>query len=260
MEDSTHRHVRRTWWIVAVLLAVLAAGVAIGRERLGDAWTRGSGLVQVATGIGERRTVRFDEGSRVELSVGSLLRYPKEFSRTSRGVTLVGEGFFVVANDSARPFMVTTGPAVVVAPGGAFGVKAYSGQNTAQVVVDSGVIGVRRAAAPAGSETVLEGGSLARIARDGAINLRDSVDVAHYLEWRRGRIVLDAVPLRGALVEVGRWQNVDLRIGDSVVANRRVTATFASHQTLTEILDGIALQAGARYDRDGRTVTFWLER
>ena len=88
----------------------------------------------------------------------------------------------------------------------------------------------------------------------------ETVNPRRYLGWRTGRIEFNDTYLRDALLDLGRWHDVELTIADSVVANRRVTASFASHQTLTEILDGIALQLGARYDRAGRTITFRLER
>jgi transmembrane sensor len=175
-------------------------------------------------------------------------------------VVLVGEAFFVVAKDTARPFIVTAGPAAVRGDGAQFDVRAYADENAARIVVDSGEVEVARSAGVGAAWTRLPAKTLARVARDGAVTRRDSITSSDYLGWRTGRIVFNDVPLRAALTELARWQNLDLQIGDSVVANRRVTATFASHQTVTEILDGIALQLGARYDRSGRTVIFRRER
>lgn len=242
------------------LLAVIALAIVALRGGLHDAWNRASGIVEHVTDVGERRTVRLADGTRVELSVASTFRYPSQFPADSRPVTLIGEAFFVVAKDEQRPFIVTAGPAAVETIGAGFGVRAYPGTNSARVVVDTGIVGVRPEDAEGAPAIPVAAGGLARIARDGAINRSDSVNLAAHLGWRAGRIVLADLPLRSALTEIGRWQRVDLRIQDSIVANRRVTATFASHQTLTEMLDGIALQAGARYERSGGTVTFLLDR
>jgi transmembrane sensor len=237
-------------------IAAVAIAAVLLRGPLREAWHRASGIVEQTTGIGERRTVRFDDGSRVELGVRSMIRHPATFPAASRPVTLVGEGYFVVANDSARPFIVTTSSFIAQTTRAAFDVRAYPELISARVVVADGRVTVRSASLAAGREMVLEAGALARLTTSGAITRTDSVDLARYLAWRAGQIILDDVPLRVALIELSRWHDVDLQIGDSVVANRRVTATFASHQTLTEILDVIALQLGARYERAGQTVTF----
>jgi ferric-dicitrate binding protein FerR (iron transport regulator) len=252
---------RRRWLALLGASAVVVAGIAIVDHGRRDAPADAAAVVQRSTRIGERRTIRLSDGTRVELNVGSTLRYPSSFTGGQRAVTLVGEAFFVIANDSLRPFSVSAGPAVIDAAGGAFDVRAYPDAGTAQVVVDSGTARVHRAGSPGdASPTIVTARGIARVARDGSITLGAVADLGRYLGWRTGRIVLTDVPLRGALAEISRWQRVELRIGDSVVANRRVTATFASHQTLTEILDGIALQAGAQYDRMGRTITFRRER
>ena len=260
MLNPTYPSRGRTLWIV--LMVVLAGGVAAIalRERVRDAWDRASGMVEQRTGIGERRTVRLPDGSRVQLGVATTLRYPVEFSTESRNLSLEGEAFFVVANDTARPFAVTAGPAAIRTSGAQFDARAYADENSTRIVVDSGSVEVSRAVGVGGPGTHVTAGSLARVARDGAITRRDSITPSDFLGWRTGRIVLDDLPLRAALSELARWQNLDLQIGDSVVANRRVTATFASHQTVTEILDGIALQLGARYERSGRTIVFRRER
>ena len=241
-------------------LAATAFVVFALRGGLHDAWNRASGTVEHVTGIGERRTVRLDDGTRVELSVATTVRHPAHFPLERRPVTVIGEAFFDVANDARRPFIVTAGPAAVETTEARFGIRAYPGANAARVVVDSGTVGVRAEDAETAPMIPVEAGALARIARDGAIGRTDSVNPAAYLGWRTGSIVLEDVPLRSALDELARWQRVNLHIGDSVIANRRITATFARHQTLTEMLDGIALQAGARYERSGQTVTFLLER
>ena len=75
------------------------------RGRVHDAWNRASGTVEHVTGIGERRTLRLADGTRVELSVATTLRHPAQFPPEGRPVTLIGEAFFAVANDQRRPFI-----------------------------------------------------------------------------------------------------------------------------------------------------------
>ena len=255
MYESKHARI-----VIAVTVLLLIGGAVLMRSPIAGQFGGASGGERLVTGIGRRSAVTLEDGSRVELSVASTLAYPAEFASSERAVLLSGEGFFTVSADSARPFVVTAAHSRVETRGAAFAVRATTGENSARVVVAEGAVAVGLASRPAGRSRVLRPGQLARISRDGAISRQDSVNVDRFTAWRRGRIVFTGAPLRDAIVELARWYDVDLRIGDSVVANRRVTAEFSATQTVTEVLDEIALGIGAVYRSQGRVVTFRRER
>lgn len=59
--------------------------------------------------------VRLHDGSVIWLNSDSRLEYPEKFAREERRVRIVGEAFFKVIRDTARPFVVeTAGQAVTV--------------------------------------------------------------------------------------------------------------------------------------------------
>jgi transmembrane sensor len=239
---------------------VLVTGAALLRGPSARLFGSAGGVERVATGTGQRRSIGLDDGSRIDLSVATTVAYPRELARDRRVVTLTGEAMFSVAPDTVRPFIVNAGHLRVETTGATFVVRSYSGQPAGRVVVAEGSVRVRPTA---GSDTVarqVEARQLARVTREGVLTRQASVDVDRLTAWRNGRIVFVATPLREALVELGRWQDVELRIADSVVANRRVTAEFTTLQTFTEILDEIALAIGAVYRWQGRVVTFRRER
>ena len=218
------------------------------------------GAQRVVTKIGQRRTLLLDDGTRVDLSVATTLAYPARFAGDRRIVTLTGEALFTVSPDPARPFVVNAGHSRAETPDATFAVRAYPEQRATRVAVVEGTVRLR---AISGSDTTprqVGPLQLARITRSGTFSRQDSVNVERLTAWRRGRIVFGGVPLRDALNELERWQDVELRIADSVVANRRVTSEFTTLQTFTEILDEIALGIGAVYRWQGGVVTFRRER
>ena len=245
--------------LILAAVVLLTATVLIGgpSSRL---FGSADGAERVVTGIGQRRTVTLRDGSRVDLSVTTTLAHPATFATDRRVVTLSGEAMFTVTSDSVRPFLVNAGLVRIETPGATFAVRTYEGERSARVVVTEGSVRVR---ALGGSDTtarVVRSGQLARITRGGVFSRRDSADLERLTAWRTGRIVFAGTPLREVLVELGRWQDVELRIADSVVANRRVTAEFTTLQTFTEILDEVALGSGAVYRWQGGVVTFRRER
>ena len=251
--------IRSRRWIVLAAL-VLVTGAALLRGPSARLFGGADGAERIVTGIGQRRTVGLSDGTRVDLSVATTLAHPGEFAQDRRPVTLAGEALFTVRSDSARPFVVNAGHVRVQTTGATFAVRAYPGVASARVVVADGTVRVRP---NAGSDTVgreVRPGQLVRVTRDGVMSRQDGADIERLAAWRAGRIVFTGAPLREVLTELGRWQDVELRIADSVVANRRVTAEFTTLQTFTEILDEIALGIGAVYRWQGRVVTFRRER
>lgn len=246
-------------WLILTAL-VLLTGAVLWRERGARLFGGSGGAERAVTGIGQRGTVRLDDGSRIDLSVATTLAYPRELPRDRRAVTLTGEAMFDVAADSTRPFIVNAGHLRVETTGARFVMRAYTGQPSARVVVADGSVRVRATAGADTAGRTLRAGQLIRVTRGGSVSRQDSVNVERLTAWRTGRIIFAGTPLRDALVELGRWQDVELRIADSVVANRRVTGEFTTLQTFTEILDEIALGIGAVYRWQGRVVTFRRER
>lgn len=245
---------------LVLLLVGLLAGALVLRGPIARRFGGATQAERLVTDIGRRGGATLDDGTQVELSVATTLVHPPRFPASDRTVVLSGEAYFAVVPDSLRPFIVTAAPAAVETRGASFGIRANPEQGTAQVVVTEGTVTVRRASRLLGGGTVLRAGQVARMTRDGAITRRAEPNIDRLTAWRRGRIVFSSVPLRNAIVELRRWHAVDLRIGDSVVANRRVTAEFAATQTLTEVLDEIALGIGAVYRSQGGVVTFRRER
>ena len=246
-------------WIVLAGLVVLTLA-ALLRGPSARLFGGARGVERTVTGVGQRRSITLNDGSRVDLSVATTLLHPGEFPRDARTVTLVGEALFTARMDSARPFIVTAANFRVESSGALFAIRAYPGRPAARVAVSEGSVMIRGLGAGDTIGRVIRAGQVARITRDGGFSRQDSADFDRLTAWREGRIVFSGTPLREALAELGRWQDVELRIADSVVANRRVTAEFTTLQTFTEILDAIALGIGAVYRWQGRVVTFRRER
>src|SRR5687767_8185504 len=76
--------------LVVGLVAVGAIASLLLQGERGDDGASGE-TVRRTTGIGQRRSVRLDDGTRVELSVQSTVSYPRVFGPEVRALTLTGE-------------------------------------------------------------------------------------------------------------------------------------------------------------------------
>ena len=68
---------------------------------------------------------RLEDGSVIHLNSDSELKVPVNFGKNSRQVWLKGEGYFNVAKDKKRVFVVHTTKADIAVLGTEFDVRAY---------------------------------------------------------------------------------------------------------------------------------------
>lgn len=84
--------------------------------------------------------ISLSDGSEITLQPNSSLSYPEKFSADRREVYLSGEGFFNIAKNPDRPFLVYAGEIVTRVLGTSFSVKAYDNDKDLVVQVVTGKV------------------------------------------------------------------------------------------------------------------------
>lgn len=211
IQDSTAETTRefttarpRSWlsrplW-VGTMLTAAAAAVAI-------AFWPGRALTQsenLATPIGQRRSVALADGSHVELNAQTNLQI--SFDRDARHARLAaGQAFFRVAKDPARPFIVETPAGSVRVTGTQFEVVCPSASNFAVTVLE-GSVQVRPGDAVGEPHSLTAGDRFA----DGRVTALSSAELAAAFAWRDGFVVFKDAPLREALAYFARYHGRSL--------------------------------------------------
>jgi len=83
------------------------------------------------------------DGSRVSLEPQSQLKYQPAFDQTKREVFLEGEAHFEIAHNKERPFLVHAREVTTTVLGTSFRVKAFEGDKSIMVAVQTGRVSVR---------------------------------------------------------------------------------------------------------------------
>jgi len=91
----------------------------------------------------EPMEILLEDGTRVMLNRDSKIRYNKKFGTEAREISLRGEAWFDVARDTARPFLIDAGSAMVEVLGTSFNVNAYKENPIIEITVESGVVAVK---------------------------------------------------------------------------------------------------------------------
>ncbi len=257
---SRGRRASRTALQVAAGVALVVGGARVWQEtaRRSVAPAPAPALAEVSTPRGQRAVLRLPDGTQVMLAPASVLRYSVAPGHGPRTVHLEGEAYFTVTHDSTRPFAVHTARGVATDLGTRFGVQAYVADSTLEVVVAEGKVALssRRDALPRShvqESLLLAQGDLGRVARDGRLTTMRGVSVDRYLAWTEGRLEFGDTPLREALIRIGRWHDLEIRLADPTLGRRPLTASFTD-EPAAEVLRLIAASLDLRVEQSGKLV------
>jgi len=243
---------------IAAAVAVIAGGLAVwqaGLLRQGEK----EAPAEVATRRGQRATLRFPDGTAVLLGPASTLRYAAGFNRRPRAVYLDGQAYFTVTHDDRHPFAVRTAHGVARDLGTRFVVRAYPTDSVVDVVVAEGIVSLTSAQGPnvpheTADSLLLTLGDLGRVSAAGHLAIEHGVPLERYLGWTEGRVVFQDTPLRDAVLQLGRWYDLDVQLADSALGAKRLTATFKD-EPFSQVLHLIAASLDLRIAQRGRVVT-----
>jgi transmembrane sensor len=230
---------------------------------------------EITTTHGERTILELADGSRVTLDASSRLRVPTDLGVVSprwlfwraaapRRLELAGRGLFDVKHDHARPFIVETATATTQDVGTSFVVAAYPESRATEVAVVEGSVALwDRPSAPSVEPNrvpsrrvpplmTLTRGDVGTLATNGTATLRRGVALESYVSWTRGVLIFDQTLLRDVATELGRWYDLDIRLADSALGERRLTAQVRT-ETASEALQRIGLILDLNIELGGRT-------
>ncbi|HEX4268570.1 MAG TPA: FecR domain-containing protein [Steroidobacteraceae bacterium] len=195
-----------------------------------------------ATGVGQRSHIVLVDGSHVMLDTATVLRV--DYSTRARLLILErGQAYFQVAKDRAWPFVVTAGGKEVLATGTVFNVSVRP--HGMQVVLVEGRVRVSPDSTrdSAFTPVYLEPGSMLTVRDHGAIRI-ERVNAERATSWRTGRLVFEGERLGDVLAEMNRYWRQRIIITDTALADRKITAVFAtstSAQSLARTLQAYGL-------------------
>jgi transmembrane sensor len=136
------------WAAAAAVLLFALAGVFYNTNKKTEPVLVNTLVRQVQVPNGTTNHLVLSDGTKVTLNAGSTFTYPDEFSKGTRDVTLMGEGFFEVTKNAKKPFLVHTAKLTVRVLGTVFNVKAYHDDKTVEATLLKGKVQVELANSP----------------------------------------------------------------------------------------------------------------
>ncbi|MBT1687111.1 FecR family protein [Dawidia soli] len=190
-----------------------------------------------------RNYIRLPDGSTIELNEGSTLFYDSDFGKTNRVVTLDGQGYFDVAHDPDKPFLVKSPDVVVTVLGTAFDVRAYAGEDVT-VTVSRGKVKV-------GNETEVFGELLPdqqlTYHRKSARTETRALAAGKALDWKADFLILDDVTVGEALDKIADRFHVRVAFDDEAIRGCKVRIAFVHRESLDDMLGVLEAITRARF-------------
>jgi transmembrane sensor len=213
----------RPWLLGAA--AALAAVTAVG---FGSSYFFQPAIRAYATAIGERETIRFADGSQIELNTNTKLR--AEVSASRRKVWLDrGEAYFQIRHDASNPFVVIAGDRYVTDLGTKFRIRRDPGRLEVALVEGRAQLETSDAQAPKKPMVLTPGDTAIATADKVSLTRTPSKGLARELAWRHGNIIFNNTTLAAAAAEFNRYNREKIVIADPAVANTAIYGTFQTN-------------------------------
>ena len=208
------------------------------------------GFNQVIVPWGKRTTISFADGTKLWLNAGSRAVYPIEFAQNRREVFIEGEGYFEVAKDDNKPFIVKTGVIEIKVLGTDFNVSAYPQEEKTEVALASGsvqVTGLNRQITQLRPHHVVE---INNITHQQAVK---QVDIYDYTCWKDGFLQLRSENIEVVLRRVERYYAVPIII-ETQLNGYTISGKLDLKDSMTGTLNTIVKLAPVQYQVENNKV------
>lgn len=191
------------------------------------------------------------DGSRVWLNAGSSITYPVAFVGNERKVELKGEGYFEVAKDASKKFVVEANGATTEVLGTHFNIMAYENESKVKVTLLEGVVEVYGLAYK--GKTLLRPGQQAALTETYPGIELTRPDLEQVMAWKDGVFTFNDLSFEEVMRKIERWYDVSV-VYTNEVPKINLQGDLSENTSLRGTLEALKFQ-GVNLQLRGRTVT-----
>lgn len=210
----------------------------------------GVGLVYntVSTMHGGTYQLTLPDKTNVWLNAGSSIRFPANFTGSTRQVEISGELYFEVSKDPHRPFVVAAKDLVVQVLGTHLNVNAYpeSGQITTTLL--EGSVQISRHS----EKVLLKPGQQGVAINWGRVKVIPSADLEEVMGWQQGKFVFKDASLSSIMMAISRHYDVTVEYRDQIPSH--FVAIIGHDVPLAKLLHLLELTNLVQFRIEGRKI------
>ena len=266
------------------VIAFLSGGILFYQFGNRSSSRSAQGISELVVPLGSRAQFTLADGTVVTLNAGSTLRTDNHFGINDRIVELEGEGYFKVAKDKIKPFIVKTPYLKVTALGTEFNVKAYSIDKTIETTLVNGSVKIEpnsdggkgeitilqpnqkltfykedyrmedNSKKPAGkSQTEIKPVKVQSTAS--AVRfVKENVNIEPVVSWKESRWIFENQSLSQMAVDLERKFDVQILFASERLKSYRFTGTILA-EPIEQVLEVMSITAPIHFKLNGRVVT-----
>ncbi len=187
-------------------------------------------IQEISVSTGKTGGLVLTDGTKVWLNAGTKLRYDVNFVGSERIVYLVGEAYFEVAHNKAKPFVVISDDQKVRVLGTHFNIKAYTGNRTTTTLMEGSVA----VSTDSKARILIPGES--SVVNPGKANINVSPALLSNVNaWRNNEFSFYDADLAEIGSELSRWYGIDVQVLGQV-NDLGFTGVISKEKTLEEVL------------------------
>jgi len=194
---------------------------------------------------GQRTELLLSDGTQVWLNSGTTLVFPDRFTHNSREIKLDGEGYFKVAKDKSKPFVVQTDLYNVRVLGTEFNVKSYSKSNFFETNLLEGSV-----------EIFSESISPVQLKKNERLYISDNKLVKgevvdpNYFRWREGFICFEKERLASLFAKLELYYDTRIIVKNEALLDWGYTGKFRIRDGVEHVLRVLQRRHNFSYTKD----------
>jgi len=210
---------RRRWMAIAAsFLILITAGLWFVSQNSSATQT-----LALETGEGEQKSISLKDGSEIFLNENSQLFLVGDFNKTDRKIAFEGEGYFKIAKNPNRSFLIEMKETTVEVLGTEFNLRSYQDELKTEVLVAEGKVKFENSADNSIVLTANQQGIFYR--KSQTIQKIDNPKSNAYA-WKSGILTYKNTPIEKVLIDLERVFNVTASLKNEKMKTCLVSGRF----------------------------------
>jgi hypothetical protein len=220
-------------------------------EKLSNSQDKGAVAVnQIVVPFGHRHNIILSDGTKVQLNSGSQMVFPAEFTGKTREVFLKGEGYFEVAKNKEKPFIVKTDFLDLKVLGTSFNVSSYPDEQMVTTVLVEGKVAVyENKKLFGGSKQELMPGQGCFYSVESSKSLVKEVDVYDYVSWKDGIFQFKDQTLADVANRVRKFYNKNIQIETAELSATIISGKLVLTEDIEKVMENLAYTLEADFEK-----------
>lgn len=202
----------------------------------------------ISTPNGGQYQLILSDGSKVWLNAASSLRFPADFTGKERKVELLGEAYFEVAKNTARPFKVETEGMEVEVLGTHFNVNSYDDEASTRTTLLEGSIKINQG----NTTNFLKPGQQALLHKDGDLKIINDADLDEAVAWKEGKFQFDRADIHEVMRQIARWY--DISVDYKGIVSSHFGGTISRDVNLSQVLKMLEMTSNLKFQIEDKHV------